>query len=139
MIEEIHAPLTWDGSEGLLAIIVRQDFHEPGITFFTAPEHSQQVAFMRHPAGHVVEPHTHLFVTREIRQTQEVLFLRRGRLAIDFYTSGRELVRQTVLEAGDVVILLGGGHGFQALEEVELYECKSGPYLGRERDKAVFE
>ncbi len=35
----------------MLALIVRADFNEPGISFFTPNELSQQLAFMRHPAG----------------------------------------------------------------------------------------
>ena len=42
------------------------------------------------------------------------------------------------MHAGDVILLVSGGHGFQALEEVEMIEVKQGPYTG-EQDKRRFE
>lgn len=122
----------------LLAIIVSHGFSEPGIRFFTPDEFSQQLAYMRHPAGKVIDPHVHNPVPREVRYTQEVLFLKRGRLRVDFYDDGRRLIDSRVLEAGDVILLASGGHGFEALEEVEMIEVKQGPYVG-EHDKTRFE
>ncbi|MEW6429122.1 MAG: hypothetical protein AB1568_13925 [Thermodesulfobacteriota bacterium] len=119
----------------LLAIIVRRDFQRQGTTFFT-PEHlSQQLGFLHHPAGHVIEPHVHLPASREVLFTQEVLFLRRGRLQVDFYDAGQRYLRSEVLEAGDVILLAAGGHGFTVLEEVEMFEVKQGPYGGDEEKR----
>ena len=41
------------------------------------------------------------------------------------------------LAAGDVVLLAGGGHGFEVLEEIEMIEVKQGPYAG-DKDKTRF-
>ncbi|MCB1787997.1 MAG: hypothetical protein KDJ33_17220, partial [Gammaproteobacteria bacterium] len=57
-----------------LAVIVSRVFSEPGIHFFTPGEYSQQLAFMRHATGHVIQPHVHNPVAREVHYTQEVLF-----------------------------------------------------------------
>ena len=62
----------------LLALILSHRFQEPGIHFFTPGDLSQQLAYMRHPAGKVIEPHVHNPVPREVHYTQEVLFLKRG-------------------------------------------------------------
>ena len=43
----------------LLSIIVRNDFCQPGITFFTPNDFSQQLAFMKHPAGKTIDAHVH--------------------------------------------------------------------------------
>ena len=43
-----------------------------------------------------------------------------------------------MLEAGDVILLAKGGHGFEVLEELEMFEVKQGPYPG-EVDKTRFE
>ena len=43
-----------------------------------------------------------------------------------------------VLEQGDVILLASGGHGFQVLEDLEMYEIKQGPYAG-ENDKTRFQ
>jgi mannose-6-phosphate isomerase-like protein (cupin superfamily) len=112
------------------AIILRSGFHEPGIHFFTPGDFSQQLGYMRHPAGHVIEPHVHNEVHRAVLFTREVLFLRRGRLRVDFYTDAGDYLESRELGAGDVILLAAGGHGFEVLQEIEMIEVKQGPYIG---------
>ena len=50
----------------LLALILPDRFSEPGIHFVTPGEFSQQLAYMRHPAGKMIEPHIHNKVAREV-------------------------------------------------------------------------
>ena len=121
----------------LLAIIVQHRFEEPGIHFFTPDDLSQQLAFMSHPAGKQIAPHVHNPVPREVHYTQEVLVLRKGRLRVDFYDQDQTYLESRVLEAGDVILLIEGGHGFEVLEDVEMFEIKQGPYVG-EQDKTRF-
>lgn len=121
----------------LLAFIVRRSFREPGIHFFTSDELSQQMGFMRHPAGKVIEPHVHNHIKRDVNFTQEALFIRSGRLRVDFYAAIDVYLQSYVLEGGDVILLVSGGHGFEVLEEVEMIEVKQGPYAG-DRDKTRF-
>ncbi len=121
----------------LLALIVRNDFNEPGISFFTPDELSQQLAYMRHPQGKSIKPHVHNPVPREVSYTQEVLFIKKGKLRVDFYDSKQNYLESRVLEPGDVILLAQGGHGFEMLEEVEMIEVKQGPYAG-DSDKTRF-
>jgi mannose-6-phosphate isomerase-like protein (cupin superfamily) len=121
----------------LCAIILRAGFREPGIKFVTSNELSQQLAFMRHPSGKLIEPHVHNPVPREVQFTQEVLFIRKGRLRVDFYDKAQRYLESRILEPGDVILLIQGGHGFEVLEEVEMIEVKQGPYVG-EQDKTRF-
>jgi mannose-6-phosphate isomerase-like protein (cupin superfamily) len=72
-----------------------------------------------------------------VRFTKEVLFIRSGRVRVDFYTEAQVYIESTVLEAGDVILLAFGGHGFQMLEASEIIEVKQGPYVG-EQDKTRF-
>jgi len=125
----------FDGVE--FAIILRSSFHEPGIHFFTPGDFSQQLGYMRHPAGHVIEPHVHNPVQRAVHFTREALFLRRGRLRVDFYTNAGAYLESRELSAGDVILLADGGHGFEALDEIEMVEVKQGPYVG-DADKKRF-
>jgi mannose-6-phosphate isomerase-like protein (cupin superfamily) len=131
MITSIHA----DGV--LLAIIVSNRYDKPGVSFFTPDELSQQLAYMHHKKGHVIEPHVHNPVHREVKLTQETLFIRRGKLRVDFYDDRQTYVESRVLEAGDAVLLVQGGHGFEVLEELEMFEVKQGPYTG-DHDKSRF-
>ncbi len=124
-------------SEQLLALIVYNSFDKPGIHFFTPNELSQQLAYMQHPTGKIISPHVHNPVIREVQYTQEVLIIKRGKLRVDFYNEQQQYLQSRILEAGDVILLVKGGHGFEVLSEVEMFEVKQGPYVG-ERDKTRF-
>jgi mannose-6-phosphate isomerase-like protein (cupin superfamily) len=124
-------------NELLLAIIIREGFDKPGIHFLTPDDFSQQLAYMNHPAGKVISPHVHNPVQREVSYTLEVLFLKRGKLRVDFYDNERNYLESRILEAGDTILLASGGHGFEALEEIEMIEVKQGPYAG-DADKTRF-
>ncbi|WP_248277817.1 hypothetical protein [Brasilonema sp. UFV-L1] len=121
----------------LLALIVSNSFQKSGIHFFTPNNLSQQLAYMHHPTGKVIQPHVHNSVRREIIHTQEVLFLKKGKLRVDFYNDQQQYLESRILEAGDVILLVSGGHGFEVLEEIEMIEVKQGPYVG-EQDKTRF-
>jgi hypothetical protein len=125
-------------SNKLLAIIIRADYSRDGIEFFTPNDFSQQLAYMNRPAGYVIAPHIHNELQREVFYTQEVLFIRRGKVKIDFYDDDRKCIETRILETGDVILLASGGHGFEMLEPTEMIEVKQGPFAG-ERDKTRFE
>ena len=120
----------------MLALIVRDEFRNPGVTFFTPNELSQQLAFMRHPAGKVIAPHIHNAVPLSVAYTQETLFIKRGRLRVDFFGADQSYLESRELGPGDVVLLIKGGHGFEVLDDVEMIEVKQGPYAG-DRDKTL--
>lgn len=121
-----------------LALIIRRNYHNNGIEFFTPSNYSQQIGYMNRPAGYVIAPHVHNPVTREVHYTKEVLLIRSGRLRVDFYSEAQQYLESTILEAGDVILLSYGGHGFEMLEPTEIIEVKQGPYAGDE-DKTRFE
>jgi mannose-6-phosphate isomerase-like protein (cupin superfamily) len=121
----------------VMAYIIRSHFSAEGIRFFTPDSYSQQLAFMKHPAGKHIPPHKHNRVVREVQYTNEALFLRKGSLRVDFYGNDQRYLESRVLRGGDVILLVDGGHGFQALEEIEMIEVKQGPYTG-EQDKTRF-
>lgn len=121
----------------LLALILPHKFNEPGIHFFTPNDFSQQLAYMRHPAGKVIAPHVHNPVARQVHYTLEVLLIKRGRLRVDFYDAERNYLESRTLGAGDTILLATGGHGFEVLEEIEMIEVKQGPYAG-DQDKTRF-
>jgi mannose-6-phosphate isomerase-like protein (cupin superfamily) len=121
----------------ILAIIIPANYCKEGITFFTPDEFSQQLAYMNHPKGKVIQPHRHNSLPREVFYTQEVLFLKKGRLRVDFYNDSHKYLESRELASGDVILLASGGHGFEVLEEIEMIEVKQGPYAGDE-DKVRF-
>jgi mannose-6-phosphate isomerase-like protein (cupin superfamily) len=123
--------------EKLLAMIVRNNYICDGVDFITPNDYSQQVAYMHHPAGKVIDAHVHNLVHRDVILTQEVLFIKSGKLRVDFYDEYEDYLESTVLNSGDVILLVSGGHGFTVLEEVEMIEVKQGPYSG-DADKKRF-
>lgn len=121
-----------------LAIIIRNDYCEKGIHFLTKSDYSQQLAYMHHPKGKVIEAHIHNYEERKVVYTQEVLVIKKGSLRVDFYKDEYSYIESIILKAGDIILLAAGGHGFEVLEEVEMVEIKQGPYL-EEHDKTRFQ
>jgi mannose-6-phosphate isomerase-like protein (cupin superfamily) len=129
---------TVKSGETVIAIIIPHTFSREGITFFTPEDSSQQLAFMKHSKGKVIEPHIHAPLERKVLYTKEVLLIRSGRLRVDLFTDAQEYLSSEVLAAGDVIMLAAGGHGFEVLEDAEFFEVKQGPYA-RENDKVRFQ
>jgi hypothetical protein len=121
----------------LIAIIIYREFNKDGIEFFTPSEFSQQLGYMKRKKGDTIQEHIHVLHTREIKYTQETLFIKRGRVKVNFYTDDKSYFCSRELKTGDVILLASGGHGFEFLEETEMIEVKQGPYCN-DQDKVRF-
>jgi hypothetical protein len=124
-------------NSGLLAVIIRADFQADGIVFATPNELPQQLGYMNRPAGYEIAPHVHVLKRYEVEFSSETLFIRKGKVRIDFYSEDKRYLSSEILTAGDVVLLSRGGHGFEMLEESEIIEVKQGPYES-DNDKIRF-
>ena len=122
----------------VFAIIIRSDFNSTGIQFFTPNEYSQQLAYMNRAEGYAIHPHLHYTVHREVHVTQEVLYIKSGKVRVDFYDNHKIYIESRILNKGDVILLAYGGHGFHMLEASEIIEVKQGPYVG-DKDKSQFD
>ena len=102
----------------------------PSVLFvkLTADSFSQQLAYMKYNQGKIIPPHVHHEIKRDVFVTQEVLFIKKGKLRVDFYTLERDYIESYFLEPGDVILLASGGHGFEVIEDLEMFEVKQGPY-----------
>ncbi len=125
--ELVHEIVTWGGRP--LLYIIRPDPLPDRTTFVTPPEFKQQVGFVVYPAGGQIARHIHLALERHLVGTCEVLILLKGRCLIDVYNDGKELVATRELQRGDVMLMVGGGHGFRMQEDTVFLEIKQGPYL----------
>jgi hypothetical protein len=121
----------------LLGLIIRHEYKAEGIQFFTEQDCSQQLGYMNRKKGYKIDPHRHNLVTRQVHMTQEVLFIRKGKVRVDFYDNDQNYIESKTLNTGDVILLADGGHGFEMLENSEIIEVKQGPYNG-EVDKVRF-
>jgi len=121
----------------LATIIIQRDYQPAATTFITNPELAQQVGFVVYPAGGVIKRHIHKTVDRQNVSSSEALVVREGSLEIDIYDQDKNLLATRLLQAGDFVLMVSGGHGFRILEPVILLEIKLGPYAGA-ADKELF-
>ena len=113
----------------VLAYIARAE-SVPGETRFLTPDDCNlQVGHVVYPAGSRIARHMHLAVDRHLTGTTEVILVQRGRCEVEVFDAQRELVKTCELGVGDILIALGGGHGFRVLEDTVLLEVKQGPYV----------
>ena len=107
-----------------------------GLNFFSQDGDFIQVGVWGYGAGKELKAHIHNEVKREVLWTQEVLFVRSGKLRARIYNTQEELIKQLEVQAGDVIILLRGGHGYDILEDgTQVLEIKNGPYVGADLDR----
>jgi hypothetical protein len=124
-------------NDTVLSVIIRANYKKEGIEFFTPQDYSQQLGYMNRKKGYAIPPHRHNLVERKVMLTQEVLYIKSGIVRVDFYDDDQVYIESRVLNAGDVILLATGGHGFEMLEDAEIIEVKQGPYCGEE-DKVRF-
>ncbi len=120
--------ITWNGQ--FIATILRRDFRPEQTTFITPDAYYQQTGLVVYPAGGVIKRHLHLPLQRHLVGTPETILVRAGKVEVDLFGLDRTPLGTWVLEAGDLIILAGGGHGFRCLENTILLEVKQGPYTG---------
>jgi hypothetical protein len=87
------------------------------------------VGFIAYPAGGEVQRHLHLPLERHLVGTSEVLFVRKGRCFLDVYDDGKDLVATREVRAGDLILMISGGHGLRMVEDTLFLEVKQGPFL----------
>lgn len=110
------------------AIVLRDEYEGDHINFFTEDSMSFQVGYLPHLKGKIIEPHLHLENNRSINDTSEVLLVKKGKVKVNFYDNDKKHRDSTILFKGDIILLCGGGHGFEILENAVMIEIKQGPY-----------
>lgn len=107
-----------------------------GLNFFSQDSEFIQVGTWGYGEGKELKAHIHNEVSRQVLWTQEVIFVRSGKLRARIYNTEEQLVEQLIVVAGDVIILLRGGHGYDILENgTQVLEIKNGPYVGADLDR----
>ena len=114
----------------LLAQIIKGSKKINKTTFFTSSEANLQIGYVVYPANTSIKRHIHKKVVRKLDRTEEILIVKKGKCVIDLYDDKKKFVVSKRLSAGDIIILVSGGHGFKLLEDTVLVEIKQGPYGG---------
>jgi hypothetical protein len=120
----------------ILAVIARDENWEKGLNFISEENDFVQVGFWGYDKSQKLSAHTHLNFAREVLKTQEVIFVKQGKMKADIFTEEGILLKSVELFAGDTAIFLNGGHGYEILEDnTKVLEIKNGPYVGPEKDR----
>lgn len=125
-----------EGETILARHVPAEDAWGEGLSFFSPDADFIQVGTWGYGAGKELLAHRHNQVTRAVLWTQEVLYVRRGRILAHIYDSTSAKVAEFEVAEGDLAIMLAGGHGYDILEDgTQVLEVKNGPYVGAEADR----
>jgi len=119
-----------------LAIYYPSSSWVKGLTFLTEDEDFIQVGMWGYDKGTKLQAHIHNEIKREVSRTQEVIFVKSGKVVAHVFDEEEKLVTTLQLHPGDVLIVLKGGHGYEVIEDnTSVLEIKNGPYPGAEADR----
>ena len=74
--------------------------------------------------------HIHRPTERHITGTPECIVVRKGKTEVIIFDNDKNEVCRRTLNAGDILLLVSGGHGFTYSEDTVLMEIKQGPFVG---------
>jgi hypothetical protein len=97
-----------------------------------------QLASLKYPKGKTFRPHMHIWrdVSHKKIIAQESWIVIQGSVKVFFYDLDKKLLTTEILYKGDCSMTFEGGHNYEILEENTLvYEFKTGPYEGIDKDK----
>ncbi|HCU07022.1 MAG TPA: hypothetical protein DIC42_05545 [Holosporales bacterium] len=110
-----------------------------GLGFYSQDSEYLQVGTWKYNSGKSLLKHIHNIAERNVERTQEVIFVKTGKLQASIYSLDEILIETFVAHTGDIIILLNCGHGYEILEDnTEVLEIKNGPYLGADVDRRRF-
>ena len=115
-----------------IALIIKAKAQING--FVTNPNNPLQLGYINFPEKHQVKPHQHRALTKTTHQNQEFIYVQSGRLAVTFFNKGQSFVKH-ILNPGDCLLQLSGGHGFKFLQPTKIITIKQGPYSNRQTEK----
>lgn len=131
--EEIH-----DQNETLIAWVVRADQLWTGapLNFLSDSNDFIQAGTWTHPEGTILPAHIHNVFSRESMRTQEVVYVVSGSLLVKLYDDSENFIQEMVLNCGDLLVCLSGGHGYTICDKgTRIIEVKNGPYFGADIDR----
>ncbi len=122
----------------ILVLILRNGNFSEGLNFYTKDEDFIQVATWNYNNGKKTIPHSDKIIKRTAKRTQEVIYVKTGKIKAEIYNDKGRLVKSSTLKTGDIAIIFAGGHAYEVWEDhTQVLEIKNGPYLGLEKDKKL--
>lgn len=115
----------------IFALVFRKSHRPDGVNFLTPDDYTLQVGMIEHPAGRHIRDHVHNpKIHYEVDTTQEFLYIEKGKIKATIYDFDWSVIKEVILEAGDILLQVSGGHGFDVIEPCYLIEVKQGPFPG---------
>ena len=105
------------------------------------PDNFLQLASLKLKKGKSFKPHMHIWRDVSFSKiiAQESWVVIQGSVKVYFYDLDEQLLTTEILYKGDCSMTFEGGHNYEILEENTLvYEFKTGPYEGIDKDKVSF-
>ena len=122
----------------LCAIFVRaKDLKQIKHTsFITGNAQFLQSGMVAHPAGYEEPVHYHRERKRIVKGVEQMLYVTKGRLAMDFYDlKTRKKFKTVMLVPGDMMLIIDGIHRVRTLQDSSAATVKLGPYINPKEDK----
>jgi hypothetical protein len=123
----------------LYALILRSNYQKNGIEFLTPSKLSQQIALIKHKKGYTVTPHINKKIIYKIQTASEVLYIIKGKIKLDLFSSAQKFICSIILETGELISLVEGGHGIEILEDTKMIEIKQGPFINNKYKIQLFQ
>lgn len=114
----------------ILAIVISKDMMTDSIEFLTPPKYPIQVGLLQHKEGKFVGLHFHNNFNYKVNTTHEILYVEKGEIEVVVTDFEWNEVEKVKLTAGDMILLLDGGHSVQLDKGSRVWEIKQGPYPG---------
>jgi len=120
-----------------LGILITKNDMQKGLSFYSENSDFIQVGIWGYDKGKNLLPHIHnRGMMREIDRTQEVIYVIQGMVKSFIFSEDGKLIEEIILEKGDMLILLNGGHGYEILaDDTFVLEVKNGPFMGADKDR----
>lgn len=131
----LHQKVIKKGSK-VIAVIFSKNIKAKGVKFLTPEEYTLQLGLLVHPKGKILKDHIHNpDVKYWVDTTQEFIYLEKGKIKVKLFADDWTLVAEEILTAGDFMLHISGGHGFEVMEKCRMIEVKQGPYPGEKMAK----
>jgi quercetin dioxygenase-like cupin family protein len=118
----------------LLALVIKKEFPARAHQFLTEEDNPLQLGILKYAKGQSVKPHLHRQIEKTSHKNQEFIYVVSGQVRVSFFYR-REKIKSLILNRGDILLQLSGGHGFEMLKSTELITIKQGPYHGTPKEK----
>lgn len=120
----------------LLHILFKKEEINASRTDISPENEYLQLSALKLHKGKTFRPHKHIIHEKITDRAQESWVVIQGKVKAILYDINDKVIKEAILEAGDISITFKGGHNYEILEDNTLvYEYKTGPYLGQEFDK----